>query len=263
MPKKLKPEHRIVNRIPSRNPERDWRFEHALASGVLAAPAALPATKDLREPWWSVGDQADTGACVGWATADGVLRWHLVGAGGLGKKERLSPRFLWMAAKETDAFTSEPTTFIESEGTSLKAALDIARKFGAVPDTALPAASGKLYGGETTALYALAARRKIASYFNLGRDQGQWRVWLATHGPILIGLQVDKTWDGAKALNPNLDKFDPASVRGGHAAVLVGYTATRFIVRNSWGTSWGAQGFAYASKAYAQANFSEAYGATL
>ncbi len=41
---------------------------------------------------------------------------------------------------------------------------------------------------------------------------------------------------------------------------LVGYTPDRFIVRNSWGTSWGDQGFAYASVAYAQAAFTEAYG---
>jgi hypothetical protein len=43
-----------------------------------------------------------------------------------------------MAAKETDVFTSYPSTFIELEGTSLKAALDIARKFGLVTDAVLP-----------------------------------------------------------------------------------------------------------------------------
>ena len=41
---------------------------------------------------------------------------------------------------------------------------------------------------------------------------------------------------------------------------LVGYTPEAFIVRNSWGTGWGDRGFAYASLAYAQAAFTEAYG---
>jgi hypothetical protein len=52
-----------------------------------------------------------------------------------------------MASKETDTFVSQPTTFIESEGTSLKAALDIARKFGAVNDAVLPFEPMKLYPG--------------------------------------------------------------------------------------------------------------------
>ena len=48
--------------------------------------------------------------------------------------------------------------------------------------------------------------------------------------------------------------------RGGHAVSIVGYTQDRFIVRNSWGTSWGDKGFGYASLAYAQDAFTEAYG---
>jgi len=54
-------------------------------------------------------------------------------------------------------------------------------------------------------------------------------------------------------------------VRGGHAVALVGYRADgRFIVRNSWGTSWGDHGFAYPSETYINAAFyTESYGVTL
>ena len=44
---------------------------------------------------------------------------------------------------------------------------------------------------------------------------------------------------------------------------LVGYDQNQFIVRNSWGTSWGNKGFAYASNAYAAAAFTEAYGVSV
>jgi C1A family cysteine protease len=40
----------------------------------------------------------------------------------------------------------------------------------------------------------------------------------------------------------------------------VGYTQDRFIVRNSWGLSWGDKGYGYASLAYTKAAFTEAYG---
>jgi hypothetical protein len=168
-----------------------------------------------------------------------------------------------MASKETDQFVSSPTTFIELEGTSLKAALDIARKFGVVLDSILPFASGKLYQNDAQTFYALAAQRKIASYFNLGTNLGNWRIWLATKGPILTRFGVDATWDNASNTQGKLDIYQPNTVRGGHAIALVGYTPDRFIVRNSWGTTWGDKGFAYASTAYAQAAFTEAYGVSL
>ena len=165
-----------------------------------------------------------------------------------------------MASKETDQFVSRPTTFIETEGTSLKAALDIARKFGAVRDSVLSFSSGALYPGGANTFYALAAQLRITGYFNLATNLANWRTWLATKGPILTRLGVDATWDNATATQGNLDVYQPNTVRGGHAIALVGYTPDRFIVRNSWGTPWGDQGFAYASLAYAQAAFTEAYG---
>ena len=68
-----------------------------------------------------------------------------------------------------------------------------------------------------------------------------------------------------KATKGNLDKFQPGTVRGGHAIAVVGYLANgRFIIRNSWGTGWGDKGFGYASPAYiAAAFFNESYGVTV
>jgi len=258
---------RILNCIPSRETERDWRIRHALQSGVLTTGAAIPTSVDLREVWWGIGDQGQTGSCVGWASADAVIRWHMVKAGRLSGNQLLSPRFQWMAAKETDEFVSEPTTFIESAGTSLKAALDIARRYGSVEDRFLPFATGALYPGEEQTLYAIAAQRRIASYFNaslgMGHGLAEWRSWIANHGPLLVRLDVDATWDNATATEGKLDDYRSDTVRGGHAVALVGYTVDRFIVRNSWGTSWGKDGFAFASEGYASAAFTEAYGITV
>lgn len=268
MSKKTTPQKRtlkrILNCIPSRDTQNDYQVEHAQDAGVLTAAPAIPRSKDLREAWWKIGDQGQTGSCVGWATADSVLRWHFVKAKRLDEKELLSPRFIWMAAKEMDEFTTFPTTFIEIDGTSLKAALDIARKYGIVTESVLPFNSGKLYQGKEQSFYVLAAQRKIASYINLGRDQTAWRNWLATQGPILTRLDVDNTWVNAKATKGKLAIYNPNQQYGGHAVALVGYDPDSFIVRNSWGTpAWGDQGFGYASNAYAQDAFTEAYGVTV
>jgi Papain family cysteine protease len=254
---------RILNCVPSQNTEKDWLLRHAAEAGVLAAAPAVPPAKDLRETWWTIGDQGATGSCVGWGTAEGVLRWHFVKAKKLDTASTMSPRFIWMAAKETDADTAQPTTFIESDGTTLKAALDVARKFGSVTDTVLPFKGGTLYTGEVPTFYAISTQRKIASYFNLGTNLADWRKWIANHGPILTRLDVDATWDAATETKGKLAKYQPSTTRGGHCVALVGYTTTGFIVRNSWGTSWGDQGFAYPSNAYASKAFTEAYGVAL
>ena len=129
-------QERILNCEPSRETEDDWRIDAASASGILTR-TTLPDTFDLRESWWKIGDQGRSGSCVGWATGDSVIRWHLVNSDRLAKKRLISVRYIWMAAKETDEFTSRPTSFIETDGTSLKAALDVARKYGVVTDEVL------------------------------------------------------------------------------------------------------------------------------
>src|SRR5712692_2945630 len=91
--------NRVLNCVPSAGVDKDWRVVHARQAGILAA-APIPGSKDLREDWWAVGDQGNTGSCVGWATADSLLRWHFVKAGRLDPASALSVRFIWMAAKE-------------------------------------------------------------------------------------------------------------------------------------------------------------------
>jgi hypothetical protein len=270
----IKPTERILNCIPSRDIEKDWGVESAIEAGILsAAPVEIPASVDLRDPnWWYIGDQTDHGACVGFGTAD-ILWWHLVKKGIFPKEtdktkcKWLSRRFVWMAAKEMDEFTNYPTTFLEGPGTSLKAALDIIRKYGCVAESELPFDPDKLSHKSQNAFYASASIFRIANYFTLRRPSdswevvaGKWKNWLATQGPILTRLGVDATWDNATATHGNLDVYKPDTVRGGHAISIVGYTADRFIVRNSWGERWGDKGFGHASHAYAKAAFDEAYG---
>jgi C1A family cysteine protease len=259
--------NRTCNLVPSRGTETDWGIESARAANVLGeAPAALPAGVDLRAAWWNIGDQQATGSCVGWASTDGIARYHMVKAGKIASPGHLSPRCTWMASKETDTFTTRPETFIETAGTSLKAAVDVLRKFGSVPETLLPFhIATTMYAGNENTFYATAATRRASAYFNLHKNFGNWRNWLATHGPVMVGLSVDATWDHATATQGLLDTFQPNTVRGGHAVCLVGYRADgRFIVRNSWGTGWGDAGFAYPSEAYITAGFfNESYGVTV
>jgi C1A family cysteine protease len=255
--KKIK---RILNCVPSRNQEKDWRFEHAVAALQSKRASSIPNAKDLREDWWRIGDQGSTGSCVGWASADSLLRWHFVKARKIGLATTLSVRFQWMASKEVDEFVSTATTFLEDAGTSIKAALDIARKFGAVEESVLPF-NGKLSKLDERVFYSKAARLKIGSYYNLmgGNKLSNFRNWIAKQGPIAAALNCDSAWYNI-GRSGQLETYGKASPEDGHAISIVGYTKDHFIIRNSWGKSWGDKGFAYASNEYVQAAISEAYG---
>lgn len=256
--------HRILNVVPSKNTQTDWQFADAQNAGMVTAKAAaLPSGVDLRASWWEIGDQGSTGSCVGWASTDGVMRYELVKAGKITPSTQLSPRFTWMASKETDEFTNRPQTFIEEAGTSLKAAMDICRKYGVVRDSLLSfKVSDHMYLGNENAFYLAASQLKASSYINLGKNLAVWRAWLANQKPILVALSVDDSWGKATANKGKVDTFKPATVRGGHAVCVVGYRSDgRFIIRNSWGTGYGDGGYAYCSESYIKAAFwNEGYG---
>lgn len=254
---------RILNCDESPDKDDDWGIAHARGAGLLAARRAVPDRRDLRADWWSVGNQGSTGSCVGWAVADGVVRWHLVKAGRLEHRTRLSVRFAWMAAKETDEWSSSPTTFIEQEGTSIKAALDVARRFGAVTDRVIPFRSGRLYQGDPLTFLAKASTLKIRNYFGLHTPGEDWRWWLATNGPLVVRLEVDKAFSDATRGSAVLRRHGSGTGYGAHAVAVVGYRPDAFLVRNSWGRSWGASGFAWMTDAYAKAAVDEAYAITV
>ncbi len=254
---------RIFNCVPSKNKEKDWLYEHAAAAYRTKLVRRLPVSKDLRESWWKIGDQGSTGSCVGWASADSVLRWHFVKARKINSATRLSVRFQWMASKEVDEFTSTATTFLEDAGTSIKAALDIARKFGSVEESVLPL-NGTLSKLDERVFYVRAARLKIASYYNLmGNNKlANFRNWIAGQGPIIATLHCDTAWDNI-GRDGKLEAYGKASPDSGHAISIVGYAKDHFIFRNSWGTGWGNKGFALATAAYVEATIKEAYGITV
>lgn len=256
----------VLNCSASTNTQDDWTFEDALDAGVIDLSTKVPLAKDLRSDWWGIDDQGKTGACVGYATAYGLLRWLYTKNGLLqktsGPNNRPSARFVWMANKETDELTNHPTSFIETAGTQTKLALKVIRKFGCVTEDTLPM-SGRLSNMQSAAFYTLASQFRIRSFHNLGKNTDNWKVWIATQGPILTRLDVDETWYQASRNAGKLVEYKQNTARGGHAVCLVGYSKKGFIVRNSWGKDWGDKGFAYATNSYSEAAFTEAYGAVL
>lgn len=252
---------RICNMRPSENPEQDFTIVQAfLAAGLdeKKVEASLPSKLDLREDWWSIKDQGPTGACAGFS-ASSLCEYVFTKTARLQPGEQISPRPLWMGAKETDVW-KKPSTFIEQEGTSLTAILKILQSDGCVTEKFMP--FNTLFTKPMQTYYLNAARLRILSYFNLGKSIDAWKKWMSQYGPIYCSITVDSTWQNATQTNGILEKYDSSRIYGGHAVVICGYDSEtkRVLFKNSWGDEWGDGGFAWASESWCLQAVLEAYG---
>jgi hypothetical protein len=253
----------LLTAIADARRSKDTGSDYGVAEAHLG-DVQLPASVDLRRPWHPIADQGETASCVGWAIADSVLRWQLVEAGRLEPDEKLSARYVWMSAKETDARTDYPSTFLEKDGTSLKCGLDVVRKFGVALESELPWEGG-LVAALPKDFNKAARRRRIVAYYTLGDDTvadrasrfHEWRKWLHLNGPVLVLIDQDRHFVTSTG---DLTQFDVGSVGGCHAAALVGYGPDHFLLRSSWGTDWGDAGYVRMGLDYAAQAVAESYG---
>jgi hypothetical protein len=66
---------------------------------------------------------------------------------------------------------------------------------------------------------------------------------LAKGYPFMMALQVDDVFDQCNSdtpLGPPTGK-----IHGGHMVAIIGYSGNNFLMVNSWGTTWGFNGFAW------------------
>ena len=92
-----------------------------------------------------------------------------------------------------------------------------------------------------------ALKDKAVLYSRLSNILTQMKGCLASGYPFAFGFSVYESFESqevAKSGNASMPQPGEKLI-GGHAVLAVGYddTSQRFIIRNSWGTTWGIQGY--------------------
>ena len=207
----------------------------------LHTPPAIEMTRLARLP---VLDQQDTSACTGFALAS-VVNFLL-------RKHRdphsppMSPFMLYSMARRYDEFPGSA----EDSGSSLRGAMKGWYKHGVcrldlwpTPDMPPPAATPREDWWLDAALRPLGAyyrvdTRSVTDMHVALHDVGILYASVVCHGGWLKGDRGG----GKRIWTIPREEVHPDD--GGHAFVIVGYTAAGFIVQNSWGARWGTRGLA-------------------
>lgn len=225
---------------------------------LQAAIKKMPASIDLRQWCSPIEDQGNIGSCTANAGV-GLLEYFERRA--YGKHLDGSRLFLYKATRNLLGWTGD-------QGASLRATMKAMVLFGVPPETHWPYKVTK-YDEEPPAFcYAFAQNYKALNYYRLdppGTSTSQLLTTiknnLAANLPCMFGFTVYSSippvGDG-KGEIPYPLKGE--SVLGGHAIVAVGFNDTKMIgknkgallIRNSWGTNWGMQGYGWLPYAFVE-----------
>jgi hypothetical protein len=230
-----------LNTLPDSIDIRDWVYQPSL----LPVPPTLVNCARVPE----ILDQGQEGACTGFALA-AVANFLLHNQG---QSRRVSPRMLYEMARRYDEWPGE-----WYEGSSARGAMKGWLRHG-VAQRSLWGDKAKGTLPMTQTVVRDAMKCPGGAYYRVNHRQVRdMHAALAEVGILYATLMVHDGWfepgpgiatigyqDGGKKKSMKLPIITrKGRADGGHAIAIVGYAEQGFIIQNSWGLSWGKDGFA-------------------
>ena len=228
--------------LVSRKPVYGWlpdipdHRDH-LYGAVRKVPKALPAKVDLRPGCSKVENQGALGSCTANALA-GALEFLM-------RKDRvpfvdISRLFIYYNERVIEH------TVKTDAGAMIRDGIKTLAKQGTCSETSWPYDIARFAAKPTKRCYAEALDYQILSYARLATVD-EMRACLADGFPFVFGFAVYEGFESQQTARTGVVEMPGAGERmlGGHAVVAVGYDdgVKQFIVRNSWGPTWGQKGY--------------------
>ncbi len=224
----------------------DFRDINFLALDGMKIFTTLPPHVDLRAHCPDVYDQGQLGSC----TANAIA---------------FLCEYDWIKEKKADPFVPSRLFIYYNEremegsvdydaGAMIRDGIKTLNTEGFCPEVAWAYDIAAFAKHPPQEAYDLALKEQVRDYGYVNQNIDVMRSVLAVGFPIAIGFTVYQSF-----MSREVAKYGhvpmPAKgerVLGGHAVAIVGYDDAKklWIVRNSWGKSWGDQGYFYMPYAY-------------
>src|ERR1700675_1643799 len=219
--------------IPDLPDERDHLY-----AAPPAFLSALPPFIDLRANCPAVYDQGMLGSC----TANAI--------GGAIEFDRLKQSLPDFVPSRLFIYYNERViegTVASDSGAMIRDGIKSVASQGACPEPEWPYDIAKFAQRPSAKAYSDAVTDRAISYQSLVQDLNQMKGCLASGYPFVFGFTVYESFEGPQVAKTGIVPMPSTNEQavGGHAVVAVGYDDNRqmFIVRNSWGASWGQKGY--------------------
>jgi C1A family cysteine protease len=227
---------------PTLNKGYGWKpklpsIRYALYSARVEAQA-LPPKVDLRPECPPVYDQGQLGSCTGngWAAAVQFLRMKQ-------KLPDFTPSRLFIYYNERVDDGDVP----QDNGAAISDGADVVRRLGCPDEKLWPYDITKFADVPPAPVFTAAKQHLVLQVQQVSQDLTSMKEVLASGLPIVVGFVVYESFESAAVAKSGIVPIPGHHEKkvGGHCVVLVGYddSTSMFIVRNSWGTSWGQEGY--------------------
>jgi len=211
---------------------------------LYAAPVARMKTLarriDLRRQCpKTIYDQGQLGSCTGNAIGCAIQFERL--------KQKRKPDFipsrLFIYYNERDM----EGTIKSDSGAQIRDGIKSVAKLGVCPEPEWPYDIKKFITRPPKKCFTHALKYKAVSYQRVIQTLNQMKGCLASGYPFVFGFSVYDSFEGDAVAKTGMVPMPAPKEKllGGHAVLAVGYDdkQQRFLVRNSWGKSWGLGGY--------------------
>lgn len=236
--------------FPSGQDLRDYDYAQMISSSmaIQSNPASQPVAVDYRAELPPAFNQGQRGSCVACASSWTLKAYEEMKQGDF-PAGGLSAAYLYTMCKKLDGAPNE-------EGTQPRVAMKVLQNYGICPETFMPYANlTKLPEPRVPPIsnqaQAAALKYKIKTYAQIlavGDTQRSGKIdvirqALQREGPFIAAIVV---CDNFVSDQQGKIPVPAGMVEGGHAIGIVGDLPQEgaLIMRNSWGTNWGLEGYA-------------------